>query len=99
MPLILPKNLPACDILEKENVFVMNSARAATQDIRPLRILVVNLMPTKVATETQLARVLANTPLQVELTLLHTGTHVARHTAPEHLAAFYKNFEDIENEC
>ncbi|MEG1698923.1 MAG: homoserine O-succinyltransferase [Oscillospiraceae bacterium] len=99
MPLILPKNLPACDILEKENVFVMNSARAATQDIRPLRILAVNLMPTKVATETQLARVLANTPLQVELTLLHTGTHVARHTAPEHLAAFYKNFEDIENEC
>ncbi len=98
MPLILPKNLPACETLEKENVFVMNAVRASVQDIRPLRIVAVNLMPTKVATETQLARVLANSPLQVELTFVHTGTHTARNTAPEHLAAFYKNFDEIQHE-
>ena len=71
MPLIIPQTLPAYKALEEENVFVMHRARAMTQDIRPLRILLVNLMPTKIATETQIARMLANSPLQVELTLLH----------------------------
>ncbi|MEG0763200.1 MAG: homoserine O-succinyltransferase [Oscillospiraceae bacterium] len=98
MPLILPKALPASEILENENVFIMNSARANMQDIRPLRIVVVNLMPTKVATETQLARVLANSPLQVELTFLHTGSHIAAHTSPSHLEAFYKTFDEISSE-
>lgn len=98
MPLIIPKALPACDILEQENIFVMNEARAHSQDIRPLRIVVVNLMPTKIATETQLGRVLANSPLQVELTLLRMGTHEARNASAQHLEAFYKTFAEIENE-
>ena len=79
MPLIIPKALPAYRALEEENVFVMHKARARAQDIRPLRILLVNLMPTKIATETQIARVLANSPLQVELSLLHMGTHESTH--------------------
>ena len=75
MPLIIPQGLPAYRALEEENIFVMHRARAMSQDIRPLRILLVNLMPTKIATETQLARLLANSPLQVELSLLHMGSH------------------------
>ena len=86
MPLIIPQTLPAYKALEEENVFVMHRARAMTQDIRPLRILLVNLMPTKIATETQIARMLANSPLQVELTLLHMDSHESTHVPGAHLA-------------
>ena len=88
MPLIIPQTLPAYKALEEENVFVMHRARAMTQDIRPLRILLVNLMPTKIATETQIARMLANSPLQVELTLLHMDSHESTHVPGAHLAPF-----------
>ena len=81
MPLIIPQDLPAYSQLGSENVFVMHRHRAATQDIRPLRILVLNLMPTKIATETQLARLLANSPLQVQMTFLRTATHAAAHVS------------------
>ncbi|MEG2435337.1 MAG: homoserine O-succinyltransferase [Ruthenibacterium sp.] len=97
MPLILPQELPAYRALEQENVFVMQRRRAQMQDIRPLQILILNLMPTKIATETQLARVLANSPLQVELTLLHMDSHVSTHVSGMHLEAFYKTFEDVKN--
>ena len=97
MPLIIPQELPAYKALEAENVFVMHRARAQMQDIRPLRILLVNLMPTKIATETQLARVLANSPLQVELSLLHMGTHESTHVPGAHLEAFYKTFDEVKN--
>lgn len=97
MPLIIPQELPAYRALEKENVFVMHKARAQRQDIRPLRILLVNLMPTKVDTETQLARVLANSPLQVELTLLHMGTHESKNVSGVHLETFYKTFDEIKD--
>ena len=98
MPLIIPKSLPAYAALEAENVFVMHEARAARQDIRPLRILLVNLMPTKIATETQIARVLANSPLQVELSLLHMGSHESTHVPGAHLEAFYKTLHQIEHQ-
>ncbi len=97
MPLIIPKNLPAYQKLQDENVFVMNRGRAVTQDIRPLHIAIVNLMPTKVQTETQLARVLANSPIQVELTLVHMGSHESKNTAPEHLQSFYQTFAQIRD--
>ncbi|MDL2219969.1 homoserine O-succinyltransferase [Ruminococcaceae bacterium OttesenSCG-928-O06] len=96
MPLILPTDLPATRVLQDENVFVMNHERAVTQDIRPLDILIVNLMPDKVITENQLARVLANSPLQVRLTLLRTGTHTPTHTPGEHIAAFYQTLDEIQ---
>ena len=89
MPLIIPKNLPAYDELQQENVFVMHQERAMSQHIRPLRILILNLMPTKIVTETQLARLLANSPLQVQIAFLQTATHSTTHTAPEHMKAFY----------
>ena len=98
MPLIIPKNLPAYDELQQENVFVMHQERAMSQHIRPLRILILNLMPTKIVTETQLARLLANSPLQVSGHLLQTATHSTTHTAPEHMKAFYKTFDEIRNE-
>ena len=98
MPLIIPNKLPAADFLKNENIFTMERARAVSQDIRPLKILIVNLMPTKIATETQLARVLANTPLQVELTLLRTGSHDAQNTDQEHLDTFYKTLAEVKNE-
>ena len=98
MPLIIPKNLPAYDELQQENVFVMHQERAMSQHIRPLRILILNLMPTKIVTETQLARLLANSPLQVQVTFLQTATHSTTHTAPEHMKAFYKTFDEIRNE-
>lgn len=82
MPLIIPKELPAYGELSRENVFVMHQQRAQTQQIRPLRILILNLMPTKIVTETQLARLLANSPLQVELSLLHMGSHESTHVPP-----------------
>ena len=98
MPLIIPKELPAFDELQQENVFVMHQERAMSQHIRPLRILILNLMPTKIVTETQLARLLANSPLQVQVTFLQTATHNTTHTAPEHMKAFYKTFDEIKNE-
>ncbi len=98
MPLIIPNGLPASDLLQKENIFIMHEGRAISQDIRPLRILIVNLMPTKVATETQLARVLANSPLQVELTLVRMNSHEAQNISEEHLDAFYKTLPEIINQ-
>ena len=95
MPLILPKTLPAYAELGRENVFVMHKRRAETQQIRPLRILALNLMPTKIATETQLARLLANSPLQVQLTLLHTASHEATHVPGGHMEAFYTTFDEV----
>ena len=97
MPIKVPNNLPAVDILTKENVFVMTDTRAVTQDIRPLQILILNLMPTKVETETQLTRLLGNSPLQVELELLQTKTHKASNVSEEHMIAFYKTFDQIKD--
>ena len=98
MPIKIPNDLPAYKTLTEENIFVMTETRATTQDIRPLKILIVNLMPKKIETETQLARLLGNTPLQVEPTLLHTSSHQSKNVAEEHLLAFYKTFEDVKNE-
>ena len=81
MPIMIPNGLPAAATLAEENIFVMNETRAVTQDIRPLQILVLNLMPTKIATETQLSRLLGNTPLQVELELIHTDSHESKNTS------------------
>ena len=96
MPIKIPNELPATKILTRENIFVMTETRAMTQDIRPLQILLLNLMPTKIDTETQLSRLLGNTPLQVELTLLHTKTHKSKNTSEEHLLSFYQVFDDIK---
>ncbi len=98
MPIKIPNALPATQTLLGENIFVITETRAITQDIRPLKIAILNLMPTKITTETQLARLLGNTPLQVELELLHTASHVAKNTAPEHMLSFYKTFEDVKDE-
>ncbi len=95
MPIKIPNELPAVRILEEENIFVMTERRAITQDIRPLKILILNLMPTKVDTETQLSRLLGNTPLQVEIELIHTSTHKSKNVSEEHLLAFYKEFDDV----
>ena len=97
MPLIIPKTLPAYDALYEENVFVMHRERAASQHLRPLEILILNLMPTKIATETQIARLLANTPLQVHMTLLQTVSHEATHVSAAHLEAFYKTFDEVKH--
>lgn len=97
MPIKIPNELPAVRALEAENIFVMTEKRAITQDIRPLKILILNLMPTKVDTETQLSRLLGNTPLQVEIELMHTSTHKSKNVSEEHLLAFYKEFEDVRD--
>lgn len=97
MPVNIPDSLPAKAQLEAENVFVMGESRAVSQDIRPLKILILNLMPLKVVTETHLLRVLSNTPLQVEVELLMTSTHAHRNTPQEHLLAFYKTFDEIKD--
>lgn len=97
MPIKIPNALPATETLLSENIFVMTETRALSQDIRPLKILLLNLMPTKVETETQLARLLGNTPLQVELELIHTSTHESKNVSKEHLLAFYKTFEDVKH--
>jgi len=97
MPIKIPNELPAVRTLEAENIFVMTETRAITQDIRPLKILILNLMPTKVDTETQLSRLLGNTPLQVEIELLHTSTHKSKNVSEEHLLAFYKEFADVKD--
>lgn len=98
MPIRIPNDLPAVKTLEGENIFVMTETRAITQDIRPLKILVLNLMPKKIETETQLSRILGNTPLQVELELIHTKSHRSKNTSAEHLLAFYKTFDDVKDQ-
>ncbi len=98
MPIRIPDALPATEILEGENIFVMTEFRALHQDIRPLRVLILNLMPTKVATETQIMRKLSNTPLQIEVDLLRTKSHEASHVSAGHLETFYRTFEDIQDE-
>ena len=97
MPIQIPNDLPAAGTLQEENIFVMTENRATTQDIRPLEILLLNLMPTKVATETQFSRLLGNTPLQVKLELMHTSTHVAKNVAQDHLLNFYKSFDELKH--
>ena len=96
MPIKIPENLPATQVLQNENIFVITNQRADTQDIRPLRILILNLMPTKIATETQLARLLGNTPLQIETELLAVD-RVPKNTAMEHMLAFYKSFNEVKD--
>ena len=98
MPIKIPNALPATQTLENENIFVMTETRAITQDIRPLRIMLLNLMPTKLDTETQLSRLLGNSPLQVDLVLVHTRSHESKHTSEEHMLAFYKTFDDFRDE-
>ena len=97
MPIRIPNDLPAAEVLQQENIFVMTQTRATTQDIRPLEIVVLNLMPTKVVTETQLTRLLGNTPLQVHLELMHTTSHRAKNVAQEHLLSFYKSFDELKD--
>ena len=97
MPIKIPNRLPATTTLLEENIFVMTETRAITQDIRPLRVLMLNLMPQKIVTETQIARLIGNTPLQVELELLQTATHKATHTSGDHMLAFYKTFAEIKD--
>ena len=97
MPIKIPNGLPAAETLQKENIFVMTEQRATTQEIRPLQILLLNLMPKKIETETQLSRLLGNTPLQVELELIHTKSHESKNTSPEHMLAFYKTFDDVRH--
>ena len=97
MPIRIPNDLPATEILQQENIFVMTQTRAMTQDIRPLEIVVLNLMPTKIVTETQLTRLLGNTPLQVHLELMHTKSHRSKNVAQEHLLTFYKSFEELKD--
>ena len=96
MPIKIPKGLPAEETLHRENIFTILDERAGTQDIRPLRILVLNLMPTKIATETQLARLLGNTPIQIDLELMAVGSHVPKNTSREHMITFYKSFEELK---
>lgn len=96
MPIRIPNDLPAASTLQNENIFVMNETRGETQQIRPLEIVLLNLMPTKIATETQLSRLLGNTPLQVNLTLMHTSTYKSRNISEEHLLAFYKTFDELK---
>ena len=98
MPVNIPHNLPAVEILKKENIFVMDNLRAATQDIRPLKVALLNLMPVKIVTETDFVRLLSNSPLQVEIDLLKMQSHDSKNTSQEHLATFYKNFADIRKE-
>ena len=97
MPIKIPNNLPAVQTLNEENIFVMTETRAITQDIRPLKILLLNLMPKKIETETQLSRLLGNSPLQVDLEFIHTKSHLSKNTSPEHLFTFYKTFGDVKD--
>lgn len=98
MPVKIPSTLPARAVLENENVFVMDEDRAIHQDIRALRVAILNLMPTKIATETQILRLLSNSALQVEITLLHTATHESKNTDADHLLEHYATFDDVKNE-
>lgn len=96
MPINIPNNLPAKSVLESENIFVMTHSRAVRQDIRPLEILILNLMPDKITTETQLLRLIGNSPLQTNITLIHPKSHNSKNTSKEHLSSFYKYFEDVK---
>jgi homoserine O-succinyltransferase len=95
MPLTLPTNLPAIELLKKENIFVMSQLRAKTQDIRPLKVAILNLMPLKIATETDIIRIMSNTPLQIEIDFVSLSSHQSKNTPPEHMKAFYKDFNEI----
>ncbi|MGN0818864.1 MAG: homoserine O-succinyltransferase [Christensenellaceae bacterium] len=97
MPIIIPKDIPAFSVLKEENIFVMESVRAVTQDIRPIEIAVVNLMPTKIETETQLLRLLSNSPLQINTTFIKTATHESKNAPKSHLDKFYKTFDEVKN--
>ena len=97
MPIKIPNNLPAAEVLQKENIFVMEETRAEGQDIRPLQILILNLMPKKIETETQLSRLLGNTPLQVEVELIKTETYESKNVTKEHMLRFYKTFRDVKD--
>ena len=97
MPIVIPKALPAYKILSEENIFVMGDVRAETQDIRPIELAIVNLMPTKIETETQLLRLISNSPLQVKVTLIKTDSYTPTHVSGEHLSRFYKNFEEVRD--
>ncbi|NLT97465.1 MAG: homoserine O-succinyltransferase, partial [Christensenellaceae bacterium] len=96
MPIKIPETLPAYEVLSQENIFVMTEERAIHQDIRPLKIVILNIMPDKITTETQLLRLLGNTPLQVEVTFLKTATYASKNTSREHLDAFYQTFDEIK---
>ncbi|NLE24362.1 MAG: homoserine O-succinyltransferase [Clostridiaceae bacterium] len=98
MPINIPNNLPAFETLQSENIFVFNEERAKTQDIRPLKIAIMNLMPTKIVTETQILRLIGNSPLQVDVQLLHPKTYLSKNTSAEHLRLFYKTFDDIKDQ-
>ena len=98
MPLRLPDRLPAIDILKKENIFVMDNTRATTQDIRPLRIAILNLMPLKITTETDLIRLLSNTPLQIDIDFMKLKSHTPKNTPIEHMMMFYRDFEEMKDE-
>lgn len=97
MPIQIPNDLPATGILQQENIFVMTQNRAISQDIRPLEIVLLNLMPTKIVTETQFSRLLGNTPLQVNLELMHTRTYQSKNISQEHLLSFYKSFDELKD--
>lgn len=98
MPLRIPDRLPAIDILKQENIFVMDDSRAHTQDIRPLKIVILNLMPLKITTETDLIRLLSNTPLQMDITFMKLKSHTPKNTPIEHMMMFYKDFESLKNQ-
>ena len=98
MPLRIPDKLPAIDILKKENIFVMDDTRAHTQDIRPLKIVILNLMPLKITTETDLIRLLSNTPLQIDITFMKLKSHTPKNTPIEHMMMFYKDFDEIKEQ-
>lgn len=98
MPIVIPNKLPANDILRKEGIFVMNEKRALHQDIRPLEIAILNLMPTKIETETQLLRLLGNTPIQLHITLLKTSSYESKNTSKDHMESFYKTFEEVKDQ-
>ncbi|MFW9601267.1 MAG: homoserine O-acetyltransferase/O-succinyltransferase family protein, partial [Prevotella sp.] len=98
MPLRLPDKLPAIEILKKENIFVMDETRAHSQEIRPLRIVVLNLMPLKITTETDLVRLLSNTPLQVEIYFMKLKSHTPKNTPIEHMMMFYKDFDELSKQ-
>ena len=98
MPIKIPTGLPAAEVLQSENIFVMDELRATAQDIRPLKIAILNLMPTKITTENQIIRLLSNSPLQIELTLLRVASHVSANVSPKHMETFYRTYEEVKHE-
>mgnify|MGYP003518202904 FL=1 len=98
MPLNLPDKLPAIELLKEENIFVIDNSRANAQDIRPLKIVILNLMPLKITTETDLVRLLSNTPLQLEISFMKLKSHTSKNTPVEHMKAFYRDFDLMRNE-